>query len=259
MKKSSIFSVYLAIFAVVTALGYLLDGYFGIYRQVGFSAVLVGIGWLFGGRGQKESSEKGYKNVRSSLSGVIVFSCLILAALAIRLLFAQLVSDTLLPHADKGLWWRVVSTVFIPSFFTLELIRIAERMQPFRHPMCKMLIVGMCFTPFCTHALFIPSAFLFGAGCFGIKEYLSGKYRLEMFVSYYLVMMFYDTLSISVGSIDFNLTLRMAFSFLLISLSLGVLFAYLALRPIKERKFRVAECLTVLLICAILLLVAIAL
>ena len=259
MKKSSIFSIYLAIFVTVTALGYFLDGYLGLDLKIFFGAALVIIGWLFGGREQKKSRDKEDKKTRLSLSGTVLFACLILGALAIRLLCAQLVSDTLLSHADMGLWWRVVSTVFISAFLTLGLIRIVERLNPIRHPMCRMLTVGMCFTPFCSHALFTLSAFLFGVGCFWIKERLSGKYRVDLIVTYHLVMLFYDTLSISIGSIDFNLTIQMALSFFLISLSVGILAVYMAFRPMKEKKFHVAELLTVLLVCVILLLVAFAL
>ena len=41
MKKSSIFSIYLAIFVTVTALGYFLDGYLGLDLKIFFGAALV--------------------------------------------------------------------------------------------------------------------------------------------------------------------------------------------------------------------------
>ncbi len=259
MKKGyRVFAIYLSFSALIAVLGYVFDGTLGIWRQTLVGGALLLTGLLVAGKQGRVERINGQGGKSALLSSSVVLAFGILLAISLRLMFAKIAPPNTLAHSDVKFIWRFVATALVPSLCVWTLGKVLNSVSPKTGKVAMILISGLSMMPFCTDWQFLPAAFVLGAVIGACDLIRSGVRFANIFVSY-LILLFYDTLSISIGSIDFNLTLKMVFSFFLISLSLGVLFVYLALRPIRERKFHIAEFLTILLICAILLLVAIAL
>ncbi len=258
MKRHRMFAIYLSFSALIAVLGYVFDETFGIWRQAVVGALLLLVGLLLTHKQGSVEKTNGQNGQIALLSSSIVLAFGILLAITLRLLFSKIALPNMLAHSEVKFIWRFTATALVPSIAVWLFGNLLGNVYPQTGKAAKILLSGVSMMPFCTDWHFLPAAVVLGAVIGACDLIRSGARFANIFVSY-LILLFYDTLSISIGSIDFNLTLKMVFSFFLISLSLGVLFVYLALRPIRERKFQIAEFLTILLICAILLLVAIAL
>ena len=262
MKRSGVLYVYLGIFSALTVLGYCFERYLGIWRQSIIGLLLLTIGFCFYFFGTEKQKEKGKRENRfpmSILSVSTVIASGLLLSISVRLLITNLIPKTVLQYSSAGLSDRVIATVLIPSICVAVIAFVLfPRFTKEKAWWLKVSIVSVSFAPFCTNAAYIPAVMLFGLICGVCNEYLI-KIRWEEIFVYYLVLLFYDTLSISIGSIDFNLTMHQVLSFLFISLSLCCMLVYLAFRALREKRVRIAEFLTVLLIAVILLCVGLAL
>ncbi len=259
MKRLGYF--YLTVMAIVVTFGYLLDDILGIWRQgiVGIPMIAIGV-LLRPARVKRESSASVAK---MSISATILLACGILLTIALRLLSANLFffMDAKAAPAYEGVSFvvRLIGSAILPGLCAPVLaFHILPSLIPSTSKWAKLILVGLAFMPFCTVWTYLPASFLLGviiASCDYVQQ---GNRTVNAFVAYF-VLMFYDTLSVSVGSVDFNLTVRQASVFFLISLAVALFFGYLALRTFRERKFRVGEFLTVLFLSVLLLLVGIAL
>ena len=261
MKRSSIFSIYLSIFLLMTVLGYCFDSYLGIWRQAIVGIILLGIGVFL--RAKFSLRTENRKVVSKSGISVGVISSVVLAggvllAIALRLFFANLFSIGLIPNSDVTLFVRIIATVVFPSVCALCLaFYVIPSLLPVSSCICRILCTGIVFLPFCTHVVYLPSAFVLGVIYVLCDVQLTGNIGVEIFACNF-ALMFYDTMSISVGRVDYYLSRSMAVSFLLLAVSVCGILAYLSFRVLRDRKFKIAECLTVLLVSLIVFIVAIA-
>lgn len=261
MKRSSVFSFYLLVGALITALGYYFDAYLGIWRQGIVGVLLLSIGYLLFVNYKVNSVKKKslpIDRISVSVTAALMLAAGILFSVALRLLFAGVFSVGLIAHSTEGLMVRITATVLLPSICAMTLaFRIVPSICPCDSLFVRVLLNGICFLPFCTEWVYMPAAFVLGL-IFGICDrFLSSNSGIEIFAAYF-ALMFYDTLSISVGRVDFGLQMDHVISFLLIALSVGLMLTYLALRTLRERKFRLAEFLTMFLLAVMILLLGIA-
>ena len=261
MKRSSIFSIYISIFMLLTAIGYCFDAYLGIWRQAVVGVILLAIGVVFRAKFNLCSEKR--KTISKNGISVGVISSVVLAGgvllvVALRLFFANLFSVGLIPHSDITLVVRIIATVVFPSACAVCLaFYVLPSLYPISSIIIRILCSGICFLPFCTHVVYLPSAFMLGT-IYGLCDaQLAGNIGVEIFACNF-ALMFYDTMSISIGRVDYYLSRQMAVSFLLIALSVFGILAYLSFRVLRDRKFKMAECLTVVLISMIVFLIAIA-
>ena len=261
MKRSNTLYVYLGIFSALTVLGYCFDGYLGIWRQTIVGAALLAIGFCFLFQDLKNNpkSEKKSRSFISMLSVSCIIACGILVSISARLITTNLLAVKAPRYADVDIYQRVLATVLLPSIGATVLgFILFPCMTAGKGKWIRLATQALAFVPFCTHSAYIPAAILFGLLCGLCDGYLVKIRWEEIFVSY-AVLLFYDTLSISLGSIDFNLSMRQAFSFTFISLSICFMLAYFSFRVCKERKIHIPELLTELLMAIILLCIGLAL
>ena len=262
MKRFGVLYVYIGIFSVLTVLGYCFERYLGIWRQSIVGFLLLAIGFCFYFFCTEKQKDKGKRENRfpmSILSVSMVIASGLLLSISVRLLVTNLIPKTVLQYSSAGLCDRVIATVLLPSICAAVIAFVLFPHFTKEKPWwLKVSIASISFAPFCTNAAYIPAVMLFGLICGVCNEYLI-KIRWEEIFVYYLVLLFYDTLSISIGSIDFNLNMRQVVSFLFISLSISCILTYLSIKALRKKRILIPELLTVVLITFILLCISLAL
>lgn len=262
MKRTGVFSIYLGIYSLLTVLGYCLDAYLGIWRQGIVGILLLAIGYLFVGKfgvDYERKQENLTERISISVSGAFMIAVAVLLGIALRLLFSNLFDGGLISHSDTSLILRILATVLLPSVCATYLsFHILPRICSVSSPLLAIFLAGLSFIPFCTEWTYIPAVLVLGV-IFGICNYFHfGNVGVGIFTAYFMLM-FYDTLSISIGSIDFNLSTRQVISFFIISTSISCILAYFPFRLFGKKRIDLPEFLTVIFIASIMICVGLAL
>ena len=259
MKRLGYF--YLIVMAVAMTLGYLFDDILGIWRQGIVGIPMIALGILLRRENVKKNSKVAME--KASVSATVLLACGILLTIALRLfsanLFFRMGAKAVPAYEGDSFVVRLIGSAIMPGLCAPILaFHILPSLCPVKSRAAKLLLGGFTFLPFCTVWTHLPASFLLGVIIVFCDYIQKGSRTVNAFVAYF-VLMFYDTLSVSVGSVDFHLNVRQASVFFLISLAVSLFFGYLALRTLRERKLRMGEFLTVLFLSMLLLLVGIAL
>jgi len=261
MNRSVVVSIYTVISVLIVAISYLLDDILGVWR-IGITGVLLlALGYFCMRRKNVFVSDNHFKKV-FSFSHALLFACVILMVIAVRLLFSTVFvkvgMDSAPIYKGASLLERFVSTVLMPALCAPVIaFYILPSIFDTQSRVLKVLFGGLAFLPFCTAWFFLPAGFLLGVGI-ALTDTKNANSMVNCFAAY-LVLMLYDTVSVSLNAVHLNLSIRQAGVFLLISLSILLLTGYIAQRILKERKFHIGEFFTVFFLSAVFLLIGIAL